>query len=492
MNGIYLNLLLREISNKFIGFYIDEIRFKHRVVQIIFGNKALFASLFPEAPALFLSKTTKEQYVKLQPFSNELSSGRIEKIEQTDFMPVVRIRVEKSEMGEKHTLDVIISLYREAPNFSLKTERRQRNLFPRFIEKKPKRSIFALEEKDLRSFLSHKESLVSAVDGVDKHLAQEMTSENILRLRRIVSGERVKPRLVSIVPLRMSLFATDFLNEYTSFNKLFEQGIKQFIAAKTEELRAVQKRELLRKLKRRIIALRKKQLHKEEIEDYRMKGELILTHIAKIERGAQHVRVFNPYSKREVDIKLDPKKTPQVNAQAYFAKYKKSKRGLPKIRDKIKELEEEIKTIESSSFKMAVSTKFAPAQEKGKQQPFRTFKLTSGAVIYVGKNAKSNQELTFSLARPNDYFFHVRGQEGAHVLLRTNVPKGQKPQRGDIKAAAAIATYYSKAKKQKNVAVSYTQRKYLKKDKKGKPGSVLLIREEVIFVEPGLPDKNRE
>jgi predicted ribosome quality control (RQC) complex YloA/Tae2 family protein len=53
--------------------------------------------------------------------------------------------------------------------------------------------------------------------------------------------------------------------------------------------------------------------------------------------------------------------------------------------------------------------------------------------------------------------------------------------------AAAIAAYFSKAKKQKNVPISYTQRKFIKKNKKGKLGSVILMREEVIFVDPGLP-----
>ena len=69
------------------------------------------------------------------------------------------------------------------------------------------------------------------------------------------------------------------------------------------------------------------------------------------------------------------------------------------------------------------------------------------------------------------------------------MPKGQKPQRQDIETAASIAAYFSKAKGQKNVPVSYTQRKYLKKDKKGRLGSVILMREDVIFVDPRLPEE---
>ena len=110
-------------------------------------------------------------------------------------------------------------------------------------------------------------------------------------------------------------------------------------------------------------------------------------------------------------------------------------------------------------------------------------------MILAGKNARSNDELTFKYARASDYFFHTRGYEGAHVILRPNVPKGQHPSREEVRVAASIAAYFSKAKKQNNVPVSYTQRKYLKKSKKGKIGSVILMREEVVFVEPGLPDR---
>ena len=129
--------------------------------------------------------------------------------------------------------------------------------------------------------------------------------------------------------------------------------------------------------------------------------------------------------------------------------------------------------------------------KKEKPLPFRLFNLPSGSIVYVGKSAKSNTELTFSFARPNDYFFHVRGYEGAHTILKAKVPKGQRPRKEDIESAASIAAYFSKAKKQKNVPVSYTQRKYLKKNKKGKPGSVILMREQVIFIEPHLLD-NKE
>jgi predicted ribosome quality control (RQC) complex YloA/Tae2 family protein len=154
-------------------------------------------------------------------------------------------------------------------------------------------------------------------------------------------------------------------------------------------------------------------------------------------------------------------------------------------------LKREIEKIERKAF-ILPEFEIAPSKkQKVVSCSFHVFRLLSGSIVHVGKNVQSNQELTFRVARPNDYFFHTRSFEGAHTILKAKVPKGQRPKREDIEAAAGIAAYFSKARKQRRVPVSYTQRKYLKKNKKGKPGSVIFMREEVIFVDPALPVKTR-
>lgn len=491
MNGIYLYLLLKEIKNKLTGLHIDEIRSMHRMVQIICGDKALFVSLYPEAPAIFFSERIKKNFAKLKSFSDNIRSSRIKRIEQFDFMPVLRLGLERSDIDEKSKVEIIISLYRASLNFSIKTARSQKNLFPRYIEKRPKKSILELTERHLQSYhtekgIDFKERLVKEIEGIDKYFANELTSENIKKLQAILSGEKVKPRLVSILPFRISLFASEYIKEYSSFNELLVEGIKKFTEKKEQDLLVFQKEELIRNLDRRIERLKKKLLKDEEIEEYRIAGEMILTNITKIKKGVHHINLFNPYIEKEVEIKLDPRKTPQENAQAYFSRYKKLKRGQPKVKHRIERFKKEIENIKAGIFEIPDTTSKS-AGKKEKPPPFRTFNLISSSVVYVGKNARSNQELTFKFARPNDYFFHIRGYEGSHTILKAKVPKGQRPKKEDINIAASIAAHFSKAKNQKNVAVSYTQRKYLKKNKKGKLGSVILMREQVIFVDPGVP-----
>ncbi len=492
MNGIYLYLLLREIRGKLINRFIDEISVQHRIVQVTCGNDALFVSLYPDAPAVFFSKKGKLHFEKIESFTNEVKACRINRVEQSDFMPVVRLIVEKVIAGEQNPLEIVITLYREAPNFSIKTAQRQRNLFSRYVVKQAKKSITELTAEDLQSIKSQKrahfaEDLVKTYEGIDKYLANELTSENVEKLSRILSGERVRPRLISIVPLRISLFAHDYVREYTSFNRLLEDGIEAFVEEKVRDIRAARQKTLMKNLRRRIERLRKRLLSDKDIETFRIAGELILMNRTKIKRGMEQARIFNPYSNKESEIKLDPRKTPQENAQYYFSKYKKSKRGQPRLNKKIEELEKEIKTIEAGTFALPELVAPQRPKEGKKSQPFRMFELASGSVVYVGKSARSNEELTFRYARPNDYFFHTRGSEGAHTVLRAKVPKGQSPKKSDLETAASIAAYFSKAKRQKRVPVSYTQCKYIKKNKKDRPGSVVLMREEVIFVEPAIP-----
>lgn len=492
MNGIYLDLLRREIEGSVINRYIDEIRIKQRLLQIVFGKQALFVSLYPELPAVYLSKQIQIGFDKLEKFTNTISSSRIEGLEQPDFMPVLKIMVEKTHVVNRTCAQLIISLYREAPNFVIKTASVQKHLYSRYIEKKSKRSILDASVQELEQVYKKQPSkfpayLLKEFEGLDKYLAGELTPVRITHLQKILKRGKVKPRMVSVSPFRLSLFADKYLKEYSSLNLLFEDGSKQFLETKIKESIAARKAVSIKNIERQLARLQQKALSNKEIESHRIIGELILANLTKIKKGTQHTCVQNPYDNKEIVIALDPQITAQENAQHYFSKYKKLKRGLPKIQKKIKQLKQKITEIKDASFNLPDLPRTQREKDK-KTEPFHTFELASGAVVYVGKHARSNQELTFAFARPNDYFFHVRNYEGAHVILRAKIPRGQRPNKRDLENAASIAAYFSKAKKQTNTPVSYTQRKYLKRNRKGKPGSVIFMREEVVFVNPKLPE----
>lgn len=488
MNGIYLCLLLRDIRDTLIGRHIAAVLYDGRLVQVQFPDQTLFISLYPDIPGIFLSQPVRG-FASLRNWDNELHGYEVVAINQSGMNPYFILELAKPFYAEKKTARIMVSLYRQAPNIGVDFDGHVQNLYPRVLIPKVKKSLRDLNPELIAADTALK--LTSEYEGLDKYLAAELNARTLKQILQILdsSDVRPRPRLVSIAPLRVSLFAPEFLREFSSFNELVAEAVRSFRQERARKDAAFVKRAEAAKLKKLLGRLRSELADETKTEEKRIWGELILANIARIKRNADTVTVFNPYTEKEVTIPVDPGHTPQENARDYFQEYKRQKRGRPRIMLRIREIEKKLEKIEAGAALPAVKTGLKPDVKKPeKPKPFREFVLASGSVVYVGKNNRSNDELTFAFARPDDYFFHARGYQGAHTLLKSRVPRGQKPSHDDLAAAAGIAAYYSKAIKQKKVPVSYAPRKYIKKNKKGKPGSVILMREEVIFVDPALPE----
>lgn len=113
------------------------------------------------------------------------------------------------------------------------------------------------------------------------------------------------------------------------------------------------------------------------------------------------------------------------------------------------------------------------------------YELPGGFSVYAGKTDADNDILSLRFAQPNDYWFHVKGMPGSHVVLQ--VGDGE-PDRDTLKQAAAIAAYHSKARGGGTTAVNMTQAKYVTKPKGAKPGTVQIKRESTLKVKPGIPE----
>jgi predicted ribosome quality control (RQC) complex YloA/Tae2 family protein len=104
--------------------------------------------------------------------------------------------------------------------------------------------------------------------------------------------------------------------------------------------------------------------------------------------------------------------------------------------------------------------------------------------VLAGKTDADNDFLSLKMAKPNDYWFHVRGMPGSHVILRAK--PNEVPDRETLKRAAAVAAFHSKARNGGIVAVSCTRARYITKPRGAKPGSVQIRKESVFKVRPGL------
>ena len=118
------------------------------------------------------------------------------------------------------------------------------------------------------------------------------------------------------------------------------------------------------------------------------------------------------------------------------------------------------------------------------------YHLPGSWVVLAGKTDADNDRLSLDLAKPSDWWFHVRGMPGSHVILRMKPDEG--PDRETLRRAAAIAAYHSKARAGGIVAVSGTQARYVTKPRGAKPGTVQIRKETVFRVRPALFEEKEE
>ena len=112
------------------------------------------------------------------------------------------------------------------------------------------------------------------------------------------------------------------------------------------------------------------------------------------------------------------------------------------------------------------------------------YELPGGWKVLAGKSDADNDFLSLKMAKPKDYWFHVRGMPGSHVVLRSK--PNEDPDRETLKRAAAVAAFHSKARNGGIVAVSCTRARYVTKPRGAKSGSVRIRKESVLKVRPGL------
>ena len=114
--------------------------------------------------------------------------------------------------------------------------------------------------------------------------------------------------------------------------------------------------------------------------------------------------------------------------------------------------------------------------------------LPGGWIVFAGKTDRDNERLSLKLARPDDFWFHVRGMSGSHVVLR--VKAGRAPDRDTLKQAAAIAAWHSKARSGGVVPVSCTLARYVTRARGAPVGTVQIRKEKLIKVRPAVPDES--
>lgn len=240
----------------------------------------------------------------------------------------------------------------------------------------------------------------------------------------------------------LSHFSNYTKQEFTSISEVLNtyyatKNTLTRIRQKSADLRHVVQTALERNRKK--YDLQKKQLRDtENREKYKVYGELIHTYGYNLAPNSRELTALNYYTNEEITIPLDPTLTPAENAQKYFNKYNKQKRTFEALTELIQETADDIHYLESISNSLDIALteadliqikeelmqtgyvrrKYTKKKEKITSRPMH-YISSDGYHMYVGKNNLQNEELTFSFANGNDWWFHAKGAPGSHVIVKT-------------------------------------------------------------------------
>ncbi len=113
----------------------------------------------------------------------------------------------------------------------------------------------------------------------------------------------------------------------------------------------------------------------------------------------------------------------------------------------------------------------------------RRFLSPDGFTVLVGKTAEENDLLSTKLTQPLDFWFHLAGDSGSHVLVRNPDHLERLPKPTEL-YAAALAAGYSKARNAGRVAVHMARGADVSKRRGQPPGEVTLERWTTVMVKP--------
>ena len=515
------------------------------------GQKRLLISADASLPLIYLTDQNKPSPITAPNFCmllrKHISNGRIVGITQPKLERIIVFKIEHlDEMGDLCRKDLIVEIMGKHSNIIFCTEdgkiidsiKHVSSQMSSVREVLPGRDYFipdTMHKADpltvnfpiFSALLTEKPAAVSKaiytsftgispvtaeeichISGVESSIPAKEYSEDILRhlfhqfeiyLSAVKEGgfapsiyyDGMEPKEFSSLPL--THFSGYRREEYNSIS----QVLKTYYATRNALLRIRQKSADLRHVvqtalerNRKKYDLQIRQLKDtENREKFKIYGELINAYGYNVEEGSKKMEALNYYTNEMITIPLDPMKTPQENAQRYFAKYNKQKRTFEALSELSRETRDDITYLESIQTALDIAQteddlagikeelvnsgyikrKFTKKKVKIKNTPLH-YISSDGYHMYVGKNNLQNEELTFHFAVGNDWWFHAKQAPGSHVIVKSN---GEELPDRTFEEAGRLAAYYSSMRGSDKVEIDYVEKKHVKKPGGAKPGFVV-------------------
>ena len=254
----------------------------------------------------------------------------------------------------------------------------------------------------------------------------------------------------------------------------------------------------------RKLAIQEKELQATyDRERLRQLGDILTANLHRVVKGQTVISCEDFYDEemKMVDIPLSPILSPQQNAAKFYKDYTRMKNAEKELTHQISLGQTELEYLKSVLEELNRAQNEAELEEirrelsdggylrqdcgkkrvkQGKLAPMR-FVSTDGYPIYVGRNNRQNEELTFKLARKDDIWCHASKVHGSHVIISCG---GTTPPDNTITQAAQLAAYYAETTGGRNVPVDVTPVKQVKKIPNGKPGMVIYHTYKTVIANP--------
>lgn len=323
--------------------------------------------------------------------------------------------------------------------------------------------IFALHfERDKLHFML-------LLELIPRHANLYLLSEN----QKILTSLRKSQLTEYKIPERA--FAHDSTPIACSSENVSVTYVQKEQAARKDELLEVARAALHKQIKKQEKHITQLQAQKIEAEAWAEKeheAKLLQSNYFQLKKGMKEITLEDWETGEMRTIKLDPNLEVSMQLKRQFTRARKLKASLPylerfidKAKDQLMRLQAQLNSLETDQiFPQSEEKLIAKVKPEKKSHPFREYISQKGLIIYVAKNARQNEELTFSFARGLDYWLHVADFAGSHVVLRTL--KREEPDQESILDAALLALHFSKAKDEKVADVTFTQVKFLTRGKK--------------------------
>jgi predicted ribosome quality control (RQC) complex YloA/Tae2 family protein len=270
---------------------------------------------------------------------------------------------------------------------------------------------------------------------------------------------------------------------------------------------------LLQKLHSKADSFQTRLQQSDEADTYRQQGDLLIANLHQWKPGLKSITLNDFETDKPISISLNPEKNAVQNAQTLYKQHQKLKRARsavePLLHEVLSEIEyleqveaslnqldsytnpEDLETLEEIREELIQQSYLAVTQQRSRNtadesKPYR-YRTPSGVEVWIGRNNRQNDRLTFRMAGDYDLWLHSQEIAGSHVLLR--LEPGAVADEADLQFAADWAAYFSRARESEQVPVIYTKPKYVYKPKGAKPGMVVYKHETVLW---GYPHKAKQ